>query len=181
MGDLLRNTNRDGLGLFRVSMCGGTQEIEPMSTEGSHYSLSTGILPSLGARSNRRVKLRRFIVSPYDRRYRFFFWLFLYIYWYMCVYLHVLADSLLSLFGSLGFEISWFGWTGPTEVFLQSNIIPVNYTFVTCFTPWKHIFLTNSRKRTFLRWSSLTFLVLVVFLVFLDYVDGEKWNGYCFF
>ncbi|KAG6499005.1 hypothetical protein ZIOFF_038761 [Zingiber officinale] len=41
-----------------------------ISRDGSHYSLSTGILPSLGARSNRRVKLRRFIVSPYDRRYR---------------------------------------------------------------------------------------------------------------
>ncbi|CAI9782669.1 unnamed protein product [Fraxinus pennsylvanica] len=68
MGDLLRN--RDVGGLFRVSMCGGAQEIEHMSTEGSHYSLSTGILPSLGARSNRRVKLRRFIVSPYDRHYR---------------------------------------------------------------------------------------------------------------
>jgi hypothetical protein len=41
-----------------------------MSRDGSHYSLSSGILPSLGARSNRRVKLRPFIISPYDRRYR---------------------------------------------------------------------------------------------------------------
>ncbi|GFS37452.1 K+ transporter 1 [Actinidia rufa] len=58
-------------GLFSVSMCGASQqEIEQLSREGSHYSLSTGILPSLGARSNRRVKLSRFIISPYDRRYR---------------------------------------------------------------------------------------------------------------
>ncbi|KAF8400701.1 hypothetical protein HHK36_014001 [Tetracentron sinense] len=55
-------------GAFGVSMCG--QEIEQMSRDGSHYSLSSGILPSLGARTNRRVKLRRFIISPYDRRYR---------------------------------------------------------------------------------------------------------------
>ncbi|KAG6523679.1 hypothetical protein ZIOFF_013554 [Zingiber officinale] len=48
-------------------MCDIEAEI---SRDDSHYSLSTGILPSLGARSNRRVKLRRFIVSPYDRRYR---------------------------------------------------------------------------------------------------------------
>jgi len=41
-----------------------------LSRDGSHYSISSGILPSLGARSNRRVKLRPFIVSPYDRRYR---------------------------------------------------------------------------------------------------------------
>ncbi|KAG6538720.1 hypothetical protein ZIOFF_003848 [Zingiber officinale] len=50
-------------------MCGIEAEKE-ISQDGSHYSLSTGILPSLGARSNRRVKLRRFIISPYDRRYR---------------------------------------------------------------------------------------------------------------
>lgn len=65
-------------GVFRVSVC-GQEEIEQLSRDGSHYSLSTGVLPSLGARSNRRVKLRRFIVSPYDRRYRCFFlfsWLF---------------------------------------------------------------------------------------------------------
>ncbi|KAI7733991.1 hypothetical protein M8C21_014329 [Ambrosia artemisiifolia] len=45
-----------------------------MSRDGSHsqsqYSLTTAILPSLGARSNRRVKLGSFIISPYDRRYR---------------------------------------------------------------------------------------------------------------
>ncbi|XP_059432578.1 potassium channel AKT1-like isoform X1 [Corylus avellana] len=58
--------NRGG---FKVSMC-GQGEIEQLSRDGSQYSLSTGILPSLGARSSRRVKLRRFILSPYDRRYR---------------------------------------------------------------------------------------------------------------
>ncbi|GKV00749.1 hypothetical protein SLEP1_g13387 [Rubroshorea leprosula] len=56
-------------GVFRVSVC-GQEELEHLSRDSSHYSLSTGILPSLGARSNRRVKLRRFIISPYDRRYR---------------------------------------------------------------------------------------------------------------
>nr|ANS59119.1 potassium channel transporter [Lycium barbarum] len=59
-----------GLGVLGVSMCGAAQEIEELSRDSSHYSLSTGILPSLGARSNRRVKLQRFIVSPYDRHYR---------------------------------------------------------------------------------------------------------------
>lgn len=58
--------NRGG---FRVSVC-GQEEIEQLSRDGSHYSLSTGILPSLGARSSRRIKLGRFILSPYDRRYR---------------------------------------------------------------------------------------------------------------
>ncbi|KAJ0985655.1 hypothetical protein J5N97_004011 [Dioscorea zingiberensis] len=51
------------------AMCGREVEAE-LSLDGSYYSLSGDMLPSLGARSNRRVKLRRFIVSPYDRRYR---------------------------------------------------------------------------------------------------------------
>ncbi|XP_077211663.1 potassium channel AKT1-like isoform X2 [Tasmannia lanceolata] len=59
---------RKGLGV--VTMC-GLEEIDQISRDGSHYSLSSGLLPSLGARSNRRMKLRRFIISPYDRRYRF--------------------------------------------------------------------------------------------------------------
>ncbi|KAJ1392370.1 inwardly rectifying potassium channel subunit, partial [Sesbania bispinosa] len=50
-----------------MAMC-GEEEIE-LSRDGSHYSLTTGILPSLGARSNRRVKLKPLIISPYDRRY----------------------------------------------------------------------------------------------------------------
>ncbi|KAK4487261.1 hypothetical protein RD792_006137 [Penstemon davidsonii] len=68
MGDAYDSRN----GLFRGSICGGAeaQEIEQISREGSQYSLSTGILPSLGARSNRRVKLRSLIISPYDKRYR---------------------------------------------------------------------------------------------------------------
>ncbi|OMO80682.1 hypothetical protein COLO4_23987 [Corchorus olitorius] len=44
-----------------------------LSKEGSQYSLGVnhGVLPPLGLqRSNRKVKLRRFILSPYDRRYR---------------------------------------------------------------------------------------------------------------
>ncbi|OEL30827.1 Potassium channel AKT1 [Dichanthelium oligosanthes] len=61
-------------GSSRVAACapwgGGAALERELSRDGSHYSISSGILPSLGARSNRRVKLRPFIVSPYDRRYR---------------------------------------------------------------------------------------------------------------
>lgn len=78
MADVYGNS---GGGFLRASMCGGggavtdaeAREIEQLSREGSHYSLSTGILPSLGARSNRRVRLRSSIISPYDRNYRFSF------------------------------------------------------------------------------------------------------------
>lgn len=53
-------------------MCG--QELEQMSSvdQGSQYSLSDGILPSLGAasRNHRRPKLRRFIISPFNPHYK---------------------------------------------------------------------------------------------------------------
>ncbi|KAL3500389.1 hypothetical protein ACH5RR_039482 [Cinchona calisaya] len=47
-------------------------EIEGISRDdrSSHHNISSGILPSLGAHSNRKVKLRRFIISPLSPRYR---------------------------------------------------------------------------------------------------------------
>lgn len=56
------------------------KEMERYSRDdGSHFSLTGEILPSLGAtaRSNRRVHLRRFIISPFDPRYRYIYLLFL--------------------------------------------------------------------------------------------------------
>ncbi|XP_020098684.1 potassium channel AKT1-like [Ananas comosus] len=62
---------RKGVFFMPTMVCGReATDREVVSRDGSHYSLSSGILPSLGARSNRRVKLRKFIISPYDRRYR---------------------------------------------------------------------------------------------------------------
>ncbi|CAK9176309.1 unnamed protein product [Ilex paraguariensis] len=55
-------------------VCGGNElreEIETTSRDDrSSHSLSSGILPALGAHSNRKVKFRRFIISPFDARYR---------------------------------------------------------------------------------------------------------------
>ncbi|XP_065850004.1 potassium channel AKT1 [Euphorbia lathyris] len=66
---MVMDTLRNRGGSFKVSVC-GQDEIEQLSRDGSHYNLSNAVLPSLGARSNRRVKLRNFIISPYDPRYR---------------------------------------------------------------------------------------------------------------
>ncbi|KAK9268938.1 hypothetical protein L1049_000704 [Liquidambar formosana] len=56
--------------VFRVSES-GQEEVEQLSRDSGHYSLSTTeILPSLGGRGNRRVNLRRFIILPHDRLYR---------------------------------------------------------------------------------------------------------------
>nr|BAD81034.1 potassium channel NKT1 [Nicotiana tabacum] len=57
-------------------MCGfiNEKEIERdnyIDDKSSHYSITSGILPSLGAHhSNRRIKLRRYIISPSNPRYR---------------------------------------------------------------------------------------------------------------
>lgn len=65
------------VGGFHVpAMCGAPPQMEQemerdISRDGSYYSISSGMLPSLGARSNRRVKLHPLIVSPYDKRYRY--------------------------------------------------------------------------------------------------------------
>lgn len=60
---------------FSGKMCGGTtieNEVERISRDDrSSHSISSGILPSLGAHSNRKAKLRPFIISPLDSRYRF--------------------------------------------------------------------------------------------------------------
>ncbi|KAJ9167773.1 hypothetical protein P3X46_019369 [Hevea brasiliensis] len=53
--------------------CHEDDEIEKFSTDDrSYFSLTGEILPSLGksAVSNRRLQLRRFIISPFDPRYR---------------------------------------------------------------------------------------------------------------
>ncbi|KAI4380946.1 hypothetical protein MLD38_007074 [Melastoma candidum] len=47
------------------------EQSEMMSRDdASHYSLSRGVLPALGGRTDRRTKLRSFILSPFHFRYR---------------------------------------------------------------------------------------------------------------
>uniref|UniRef100_A0A1D1Z8U8 Potassium channel n=1 Tax=Anthurium amnicola TaxID=1678845 RepID=A0A1D1Z8U8_9ARAE len=57
-------------GVLDFAMCRQYEVERSLSRDGSQYSISNTILPSLGARSNRRMKLHRFIISPHDRRYR---------------------------------------------------------------------------------------------------------------
>ncbi|KAL2897808.1 Potassium channel AKT1 [Bienertia sinuspersici] len=57
---------------FKSPICReNLKDAEPTSVDGSsHYSVSNGVLPSLGARSSRGITLHRFTVSPFDYRYR---------------------------------------------------------------------------------------------------------------
>ncbi|GAB2232518.1 hypothetical protein Droror1_Dr00011555 [Drosera rotundifolia] len=83
---------RVGFGLgFNGLGCGfglggsGMKELVEEEGDGSHYSrysFTNEILPPLGARSHRRVRLHRFVVSPCDRRYQYWetFLIFLVLY-----------------------------------------------------------------------------------------------------
>ncbi|PKI44384.1 hypothetical protein CRG98_035215, partial [Punica granatum] len=63
---------RDGGGAAESSAGCYEEVTEHLSRdEGSQYSLTGGVLPSLGGNTNRRHKqLRRWIISPFDYRYR---------------------------------------------------------------------------------------------------------------
>lgn len=123
---------------FKGSMC-GQEEIEQLSRDGSHYSLSTGILPSLGARSNRRVKLRSFILSPYDRRYRlknhFFSWFLFLGLFSFCLNLHILL-SFLHCFNWFGFCVIWmiffcfWVWAGFVEIWVYQFVLFLNAGYI---------------------------------------------------
>lgn len=55
---------------FNMSIMCDDDDDKDMSKYGSLYSIFNDILPSLGDRNTHRVKLCRFIVSPYDKKYR---------------------------------------------------------------------------------------------------------------
>ncbi|KAK3033875.1 hypothetical protein RJ639_032780, partial [Escallonia herrerae] len=73
---LMRRENKRKGSLEGITMCGDGEkelqnEMEKLSRDDrSSYGISSGILPSLGAHTNRRNKLHCFIISPFDPRYR---------------------------------------------------------------------------------------------------------------
>lgn len=84
---------------------GGTtafdNEVEKFSMDDrSSLSVSGGILPSLGARSHRKAKLRPFTISPFDSRYRLFY-LFSCIYDYGVGFLKQFYELIICEFGYL--------------------------------------------------------------------------------
>lgn len=60
----------DGDWCKSVAGSGHDREAVEQLSRDDEYSMSAGILPSLGGKTSRRVKLRRFIICPFDYRYR---------------------------------------------------------------------------------------------------------------
>lgn len=65
-----------------------------MDDKSSHYSITSAILPSLGAHTNCKTKLRPYIISPSNPRYRYPYIFDIYI----CC-LEVLCSTKFDLFG----------------------------------------------------------------------------------
>uniref|UniRef100_A0A7N0U6V9 Potassium channel n=1 Tax=Kalanchoe fedtschenkoi TaxID=63787 RepID=A0A7N0U6V9_KALFE len=129
------------------------EEIEMLSREGSQFSLTTGILPPLGARSTRRVKLRHFIVSPHDRRYRA---------WEAYLVILVLYTAWVSPFE--------FGFLSKPEgpLAIMDNIvngffaIDIFLTFSVAFIDKKTYVLVSDRKQIAWRYVSSWFIFDVI-------------------
>ncbi|KAI3869328.1 hypothetical protein MKW92_014758 [Papaver armeniacum] len=140
-----------GGGVFRVKMCG--EEIaEQMSMDGSHYSLSSGILPPLGARSNRRLKLRRFIISPYDQNYR---------YWQNFLVLLVAYTAWVSPF-EFGFMIKPEGGLAITDNIVNAFFaIDIVLTFFVAFLDRNTYLFVDNRRDIAVRYAK-TWLILDV-------------------
>ncbi|XP_021764526.1 potassium channel AKT1-like [Chenopodium quinoa] len=56
--------------LWKRLNCGSEKETEQEASSHTGYDLTAEVLPSLGGRSHCRVNLRRYVISPFDRRYR---------------------------------------------------------------------------------------------------------------
>ncbi|KAL9688723.1 hypothetical protein QQ045_033147 [Rhodiola kirilowii] len=129
------------------------EEFEMLSREGSQFSLTTGILPPLGARSTRRVKLRHFIVSPHDRRYRT---------WEAYLVILVLYTAWVSPFE--------FGFLSKPEgpLAIADNIvngffaIDIILTFFVAFLDKKTYVLVDNRKLIAWRYVSSWFIFDVI-------------------
>ena len=171
---MLGTGNRGVFG--KVSMC-GQDEIE-LSRDGSHYSLSNGILPSLGAKRDRRIKLRAFILSPYDRRYRFFILisplplslsLYIYIFWVG----HILSLSIYSGLVIFQFRVqlsALFLWCQSLAFF---NLISFHVWLVMLIIMWYiyylfllffHLTVFGRQRMIFVAYYLLHFLFIAIIL-----------------
>ena len=56
--------------LYTICRNGRVDQDAERSVGASYHSFSSGLLPSLGARSISHLHLRKYVLSPYDFRYR---------------------------------------------------------------------------------------------------------------
>ncbi|CAL9104867.1 unnamed protein product [Musa textilis] len=117
--------------------------------DSSSYSFSGDLLPSLGANINQSIKLRKFMISPYDPHYRA---------WQMFLVLLVVYSAWIC-----PFELAFLRYL-PAKLFWVENIlnsffaIDIVVTFFVAFLDRKSYLLIDDPKRTAARYLSSWFI-----------------------
>ncbi|XP_009408890.2 potassium channel KAT3-like isoform X1 [Musa acuminata AAA Group] len=117
--------------------------------ESSSYSFSSDLLPSLGANINQSIKLRKFMISPYDPHYRA---------WQMFLVLLVIYSAWIC-----PFELAFLRYL-PAKLFWVENIlnsffaIDIIVTFFVAFLDRKSYLLIDDPKRIAARYLSSWFI-----------------------
>ncbi|KAL9667363.1 hypothetical protein QQ045_001717 [Rhodiola kirilowii] len=129
------------------------EEIEMLSREGSQFSLTTGVLPPLGARSTRRVKLRHFIISPFDPNYRI---------WEAFLVILVVYTAWVSPF-EFGFLTKPKGPLAITDNIVNGFFaIDIILTFFVAYLDKKTFVLVDNRKQIAWKYLSTWFILDVL-------------------
>ncbi|KAK4710821.1 hypothetical protein R3W88_005334 [Solanum pinnatisectum] len=144
-----------------------------MDTETTHSGFfSSDLLPSLGARINYATKLRRFIISPFNPRYRC---------WEMFLVVMVIYTAWISLF-----EVAFLSYKKDDTLFIVDNIVDCFFAidiFLTFFVAYLHresYLLVDEPKKIAIRYLSTWFIFDVcstvpfqsLILVFTDHKEG---------
>ncbi|KAK6797199.1 hypothetical protein RDI58_004901 [Solanum bulbocastanum] len=122
-----------------------------MDTETTHSGFfSSDLLPSLGARINYTTKLRRFIISPFNPRYRC---------WEMFLVVMVIYTAWISLF-----EVAFLSYKKDDTLFIVDNIVDCFFAidiFLTFFVAYLHgesYLLVDEPKKIAIRYLSTWFI-----------------------
>uniref|UniRef100_A0A0E0LHQ2 Potassium channel n=1 Tax=Oryza punctata TaxID=4537 RepID=A0A0E0LHQ2_ORYPU len=139
-----------------VSRGGGGAELtrQLSSTHASpRFSFSSGVLPSLGARSDRHVRLRRFIVSPYDRRYKL---------WNNSLILLVIYSAWVTPF-EFGFIPEPTGTLAVADNAVNAFFaVDIVLTFFVAYTDPKTFLLQDDPRKIALRYTTTWFVLDVL-------------------
>lgn len=133
---------------------------------------SSDLLPSLGARINYATKLRRFIISPFNPRYRC---------WEMFLVVLVIYTAWISLF-----EVAFLSYKEDDTLFIIDNIVDFFFAvdiFLTFFVAYLHresYLLVDEPKKIATRYLSTWFIFDVcstvpfqsLILVFTDHKES---------
>ncbi|KAK4257354.1 hypothetical protein QN277_006952 [Acacia crassicarpa] len=130
-----------------------------VTTEANHFSLSTGILPSLGATNTPRIRLKTCVLSPYDPRYRW---------WVNFLVLLVVYTAWVSPF-EFGFLDKPIRFIAITDNVVNGFFaLDIGLTFFVAYIDKITYLMVEDRKAIFLRYVKTWF-----FFDFISIIPSE--------